>query len=168
MLRIQHSSTACWNTAADKVAAHTHKSPSDHIHGARVRTMSGSTRRISATNVRARTTSRVVTPKSVCGLKHPASLSTSAAIGTVLLTGLVMIVTQAVGHACAEHNAFTRGRMLAWNDLTLSSTPVSLLLLHNCSASPPAHMRWSTKGNLCQSAPARRPCRCCGRCRRLC
>jgi hypothetical protein len=44
-----------------------------------------------ATKVFARHTSRVVTPKSFLGLYFPAFLRTSAAIGTVELTGLLMI-----------------------------------------------------------------------------
>lgn len=57
---------------------------------------------ISATKVSARTTSRVVTPKSFFGLKTPASLSTSAAMGTVLLTGLEMTRMYAEGQCSTQ------------------------------------------------------------------
>ena len=52
----------------------------------------------SATNVLARTTSRVVTPMSLAGSYTPAALSTSAVIGTVEFTGLEMMLMI----ACAE------------------------------------------------------------------
>ena len=45
-----------------------------------------------ATKVLARTTSRVVTPMSFFGSYTPAAFSVSAAIGTVLFTGLLMML----------------------------------------------------------------------------
>ena len=56
---------------------------------------------ISATKVSARTTSRVVTPKSFLGSKTLAFLRTSAAMGTVELTGLEMTRTNALGAVLA-------------------------------------------------------------------
>ena len=47
------------------------------------------------TNVLALTTSRVVTPRSLLGSYVPAALKTSAAMGTVELTGLEMMPTTA-------------------------------------------------------------------------
>ena len=52
-----------------------------------------------ATNVLERTTSSVVTPSSFLGSKTPAAFNTSAAMGTVELTGLEMMVSTAPG-AC--------------------------------------------------------------------
>ena len=49
----------------------------------------------SATKVLARTTSSVVTPMSFLGSKVPAALKTSAAMGTVELTGFEMMFTMA-------------------------------------------------------------------------
>ena len=49
----------------------------------------------------ARTTSRVVTPKSFLGLNTFCDLSTSATIGTVELTGLEMTRTKALGEYVA-------------------------------------------------------------------
>mmetsp|Transcript_1212 Transcript_1212/g.2609 ORF Transcript_1212/g.2609 Transcript_1212/m.2609 type:complete len:302 (+) Transcript_1212:103-1008(+) len=57
----------------------------------------GSTPSISAMKVSARTTSKVVTPNRREGSYVPAALNTSAAIGTVELTGLEMMATQAWG-----------------------------------------------------------------------
>mmetsp|Transcript_13014 Transcript_13014/g.33529 ORF Transcript_13014/g.33529 Transcript_13014/m.33529 type:complete len:318 (+) Transcript_13014:249-1202(+) len=54
------------------------------------------------TKVCARHTSRVVTPKSFLGLYTPFDFSTSAAIGTVELTGLEMIRMAALGQASAQ------------------------------------------------------------------
>mmetsp|Transcript_8751 Transcript_8751/g.18845 ORF Transcript_8751/g.18845 Transcript_8751/m.18845 type:complete len:222 (+) Transcript_8751:378-1043(+) len=54
-----------------------------------------------ATKVRARTTSRVVTPKRRFGSYTPAALRISAAMGTVELTGLEMMRKQALGQALA-------------------------------------------------------------------
>ncbi len=52
----------------------------------------------SATNVLARTTSSVVTPKSLLGSYTPLAFNTSAAMGTVELTGLLMMVIIACRH----------------------------------------------------------------------
>jgi hypothetical protein len=51
----------------------------------------GSKPRLLATNVLARQTSRVVTPKSFLGSYVPAFFRTSAAMGTVELTGLLIM-----------------------------------------------------------------------------
>mmetsp|Transcript_23796 Transcript_23796/g.67295 ORF Transcript_23796/g.67295 Transcript_23796/m.67295 type:complete len:203 (+) Transcript_23796:464-1072(+) len=56
----------------------------------------------SDTKVLARHTSNVVTPTSFCGLYTPAFFKTSAAIGTVLLTGLEMIAIMASGQYSAH------------------------------------------------------------------
>lgn len=58
----------------------------------------------------ARTTSRVVTPKSRLGLKTPFDLKISAQIGTVELTGLEMTRMLASGAASAQ--AFARSRTI--------------------------------------------------------
>jgi len=52
-------------------------------------------------NVLARTTSSVVTPNSLFLLYTPAFLSTSAHMGTVELTGLLMMSSAALGATCA-------------------------------------------------------------------
>mmetsp|Transcript_16189 Transcript_16189/g.29160 ORF Transcript_16189/g.29160 Transcript_16189/m.29160 type:complete len:296 (-) Transcript_16189:433-1320(-) len=57
--------------------------------------------RASARNVSARTTSRVVTPKTRPSLARPALRNTSTAMGTVEFTGLEMMATQAVGQCTA-------------------------------------------------------------------
>jgi hypothetical protein len=54
-----------------------------------------------ATKVSARTTSRVVTPKSFLASNTPAAFRTSAAMGTVEFTGLEMTKTNALGQNCA-------------------------------------------------------------------
>mmetsp|Transcript_36749 Transcript_36749/g.55476 ORF Transcript_36749/g.55476 Transcript_36749/m.55476 type:complete len:222 (+) Transcript_36749:579-1244(+) len=56
----------------------------------------------SATKVRARQTSRVVTPNNLLGSKTPAAFKTSAAMGTVEFTGLEMMRMQALGQALAQ------------------------------------------------------------------
>ena len=53
--------------------------------------------KLTATKVLARTTSSVVTPSSFFGSYTPAAFSTSAAIGTVELTGLEMTLMTAFG-----------------------------------------------------------------------
>ena len=53
------------------------------------------------TNVLARTTSKVVTPNNRFGSYTPASLSTSAAMGTVEFTGLLMMFIIARGQCLA-------------------------------------------------------------------
>mmetsp|Transcript_79572 Transcript_79572/g.221301 ORF Transcript_79572/g.221301 Transcript_79572/m.221301 type:complete len:200 (-) Transcript_79572:173-772(-) len=62
---------------------------------------SGSWPSASPTKVRARTTSRVVTPKRRLGLYTPAALSVSATMGTVLFTGLEMMSRCALGQCLA-------------------------------------------------------------------
>mmetsp|Transcript_1751 Transcript_1751/g.3175 ORF Transcript_1751/g.3175 Transcript_1751/m.3175 type:complete len:204 (-) Transcript_1751:225-836(-) len=62
----------------------------------------GSTPILLATNVLARQTSNVVTPTSFLGLYTPAFLSTSAAMGTVELTGLLMTAIMASGQNSAH------------------------------------------------------------------
>mmetsp|Transcript_27161 Transcript_27161/g.69129 ORF Transcript_27161/g.69129 Transcript_27161/m.69129 type:complete len:244 (-) Transcript_27161:335-1066(-) len=73
------------------------------------RTSRGSTPRMSAMKASARTTSSVVTPNRRRGSYTPARLNTSAAMGTVELTGLEMMATQAVGQclAMASHRLAT-------------------------------------------------------------
>ena len=56
---------------------------------------------ISAVKVDARTTSRVVTPKSRCGLNTLCDFMTSATMGTVELTGLEMTRMNALGQFAA-------------------------------------------------------------------
>ena len=56
----------------------------------------------SATKQLARTTSSVETPRSLLGLYTPAALSTSAAMGTVELTGLEMMLRMACGAGQAQ------------------------------------------------------------------
>mmetsp|Transcript_6500 Transcript_6500/g.24528 ORF Transcript_6500/g.24528 Transcript_6500/m.24528 type:complete len:229 (-) Transcript_6500:341-1027(-) len=68
-----------------------------------------------ATNVFALTTSRVDTPKSFLGSYVPACLKISAAIGTVLFTGLLMMLTSAPGQfaAIATHKSRTIPALIA-------------------------------------------------------
>src|SRR6185369_16633184 len=63
---------------------------------------------ISDTKREARTTSRVVTPKSFLGLYTPARRKTSAQMGTVELTGLLMTRMLASGHDSAQALARSR------------------------------------------------------------
>ena len=60
-------------------------------------TSAGSTPAACPTNSHARTTSSVVTPKRRAGSRVPARRKTSAAMGTVELTGFEMMATQARG-----------------------------------------------------------------------
>ena len=64
----------------------------------------------SAVNVDARTTSRVVTPKSFLGLNTLCAFRTSATIGTVELTGLEMTRINALGQYVAI--PFARSRTI--------------------------------------------------------
>lgn len=61
------------------------------------------------TKVLALTTSSIVTPRSFLGSKVPAILKTSAAIGTVEFTGLLIMLTMALGQhlAIPSHKVFT-------------------------------------------------------------
>lgn len=61
-----------------------------------------------AANVEARTTSRVVTPKSRVGSNTPARVKVSAATGTVAFTGLVTTQQTAVGHVTAISSKISR------------------------------------------------------------
>mmetsp|Transcript_45416 Transcript_45416/g.90921 ORF Transcript_45416/g.90921 Transcript_45416/m.90921 type:complete len:222 (-) Transcript_45416:279-944(-) len=65
------------------------------------RILVGSTLPSSPMKVLARTTSRVVTPKSFFGSYTPRAFSTSEAMGTVELTGFEMMSRHAFGHAWA-------------------------------------------------------------------
>ena len=62
----------------------------------------------SDTNVLARITSRCVTPMSFFGSYTPAALSTSAAIGTVELTGLDITLRMASGQCLAQFDTRSR------------------------------------------------------------
>ena len=95
---------------------------------------------LTATNVLARTTSSVVTPSSFFGSYTPAALSTSAAIGTVELTGLEIMLTTALG-ACAA-------------TATARACTMPALMLNRSSRVMPG-LRGTPAGIMTRSAPER-------------
>ena len=88
----------------------------------------------------ARTTSSVVTPSSFFGSYTPAALSTSAAIGTVELTGFEMMLTTALGQCCAT--------------ATASAWTMPALMLKRSSRVIPG-LRGTPAGMMTRSAPER-------------
>mmetsp|Transcript_35815 Transcript_35815/g.41783 ORF Transcript_35815/g.41783 Transcript_35815/m.41783 type:complete len:246 (-) Transcript_35815:247-984(-) len=93
-----------------------------------------------ATNVFARTMSSVVTPNSLRGSNTPAFFSTSAAMGTVLLTGFEMIPIIAFGHVRAHSSA----RLFT----------IDAFVLNRSSRVMPG-LRGTPAGMITMSAPAR-------------